>query len=392
MFNRFIDLVFKRQMQAYPVVTLTGPRQSGKTTFVKTAYPDRPYYNLENPDTRTFIETDSRLFFNKLNLETGVIFDEIQRAPELLSYVQTYVDEKRIPGSFILTSSHQLQLSQAVSQSLAGRTALLELLPLSLDELKTQNIILTTDDYLFRGFFPAIYQHALEPNFYARNYIKTYLERDVRQITNIQDLHAFQHFITLCAGRIGSTINRESLSNEVGVSQSTIKNWLSLLEASYLTYELRPYHENFGKRATKSPKLYFLDVGLISYLLGIKTVIELSHEKLRGALFENMVIIEFLKYFSNRGEDANIYFFRDSHHNEIDIILKTHDQLIPIEIKSTATFHPALLKNLHYFQKLVGKRAPKGFLIYAGELEQRFGDIQILNYKNWQEMFGENHS
>ena len=304
---------------------------------------------------------------------------------ELLSYFLTFKYswmKKRIPGSFILTGSHQLQLSQAISQSLAGRTALLELLPLSINELANNGVNQTTNEYLLKGFFPAIYQHHLKATTHSNNYIKTYVERDVRQIINIKDLHSFHRFIKLCAGRVSSTINRESLGNDVGVSQNTIKSWLSILEASYITYHLQPYFENFGKRVIKSSKLYFLDVGIISYLLDIHSDDQMNHDRLRGSIFENMVVLEILKYQYNQGKDASIYFYRDSHGNEVDVIFKIHNKLIPIEIKSTSTFNSSLLKGVKYFKKLVGNKAPLAFLIYTGEQEQRIGDIQVMNYKN----------
>ncbi|MCH9644991.1 MAG: ATP-binding protein [Gammaproteobacteria bacterium] len=386
MFQRSIQSELEHLMTQYAVVTITGPRQSGKTTLVKSSYPNRPYYNLENPDTRAFIESDPKQFLYDIDLKQGVILDEIQRIPELLSYIQVLVDENRVPGSFILTGSHQLQLSEAISQSLAGRTALLELLPLSINELKSNEIQYTANEYCLNGFLPAIYQHNLDPTINSRNYINTYVERDIRQIINIKDLHSFQKFIRLCAGRIGSTINRESLANEVGVSQNTIKSWMSILEASYLTFHLQPYFENFGKRIVKAPKLYFLDVGLVSYLLGIQSTEQMKHEKLKGNIFENLMIMEILKYQYNRGQDANIYFFRDSNQNEVDIVLKIHDKLIPIEIKSTSTFHHSLLKNVRHFQALVGERAPVGFLIYTGDYEQKIDNIQVVNYKNMHEI------
>ncbi len=386
MFERSIKLELENLMSQYPVVTITGPRQSGKTTLVRDAYPNRPYYNLENPDTLEFILSDPREFFNNLDLRKGVILDEIQRAPELLSYIQVIVDENRVVGSFILTGSHQLLLSEAVSQSLAGRTALLELLPLSINELKHAKISLTTNEYLLNGSFPSIYQHKLDPVTTSRNYIKTYIERDVRQIINIKDLQSFKKFVKLCAGRVGSTINRDSLSCDVGVSQNTIKHWLSLLEASYIIFELQPYFENLGKRVIKAPKLYFLDVGLVSYFLGIRSIEQVSHDRLRGALFENLIVTEILKYKYNRGEDAGIYFFRDSNQNEVDVIMEVHDKLIPIEIKSTSTFHSSLLKNIKYFQKVAGEKSPIGFLIYTGEIEQKIGNIHVVNYKNLHKM------
>lgn len=386
MFERSIKIKLENLVKDYPVVTITGPRQSGKTTLVKETYPNKSYYNLESPDLLELILSDPREFFNNIDLKRGVILDEIQRAPELLSYIQVIVDENRIPGAFLLTGSHQVLLLEAVSQSLAGRCALLELLPLSINELKHAGFNLKTNEYLLNGLFPAIYKHNLDPIDTSRNYMKTYVERDVRQIINIKDLHSFQKFVKLCAGRVGSTVNLESLSSDVGVSQNTIKNWLSLMESSYILFQLQPYFENLGKRLMKAPKIYFLDVGLASYLLGINSTMQISHDRLKGALFENLVITEILKYKYNRGEDSGIYFFRDSNHNEVDIIMTSHDKLIPIEIKSTSTFHNSLLKGIKYFQKSAKSRYSVGFLIYAGEMESKIDNIYIMNYKNLHKM------
>src|SRR3990167_3074524 len=343
MYNRSIQDALEDVMRQYPIVTMTGPRQSGKTTLVKTNYPSKPYFSLENPDVCAMISADPRQFLNNINLKKGVILDEVHKYPDLLSYIQGIVDDNRIPGSFILTGSHHLQLTEVVTQSLAGRAALLELLPLSLNEL---NQVYSVDEYLIQGFFPAIYQHDMDPIVYARNYIKTYLERDVRQLINIQDLHAFQRLLKLAAGCIGSTINRESLSSDIGVSQNTIKKWIETLDISYITFQLKPYFENLGKRIIKAPKLYFTDVGLASYMLEIRSADQMCIDKMRGNLFENMVILEIIKYQYNRGKDLDIYFYRDSHQNEVDVILPNHDKLIPIEIKSTSTFDASFLKNL----------------------------------------------
>lgn len=383
--KRKIETKFKVLMQQYPVVTITGPRQSGKTTLARSCYPNKNYYNLEAPDIFEQITSDPRGFF--ANNPKGAILDEIQNAPELMSYIQTIVDEEQIMGQFILTGSHQLQLHQAITQSLAGRNALLELLPLSLDELKSQQLILNQDQQMFKGFYPGIYKRDLQPTEAYRNYIKTYIERDIRQIINIQNLNLFQRFLKLISARVGNLLNVESLANDVGASHNTIKNWLSILNASYLTYTLQPYFENFGKRIIKSPKLYFNDVGMVCYLLDMHSPEEIARDRLRGALFENMVLLDLIKFQFNRGRDANMYFYRDSHGTEIDIILKIRDFLIPIEIKSTQTYNTSLLKNLHKFQKLVGERAPVGFLIYAGDIEQPIKDIHLLNYQNASSLF-----
>lgn len=385
MLARNIESEFVHLMTQYPVVTIMGPRQSGKTTLVRTVYPQKAYVNLEAPDTLARILADPRDFFDRH--PEGSILDEIQQAPELLSYIQEMVDNRQQPGLFILTGSHQMDLHAAISQSLAGRTALLDLLPMTIKELQPVASTMQLDDYLFNGFYPAIYHKSIDPRTHYRNYIKTYVEHDVRQLINIKDLNSFQRLMQLLAGRAGSIVNVESLANDVGSAHNTIKNWLSILEASYLIYRLQPHFENFGKRIIKSPKLYFTDVGVLSYLLGIETVEQLARDKMRGHCFENMVLLDLLKTKLNAGEDPQLFYYRDNHGNEVDVIIKYRDWLIPVEIKSTATFHPSLLKNLDFYQRLVGERAPIGFLIYGGEQEQRIQNNHLLNYRNAASIF-----
>lgn len=384
MLKRDLETELRQLMAQYPVTTLMGPRQSGKTTLVRAVFPEKPYYNLEEPDTRQIIEADPRSFFQQH--PSGMILDEIQKAPELISYIQAIVDEKRQCGMFILTGSHQFHLHQAVTQSLAGRTGILELLPFSIHELQASKIELTADEYLLTGFLPAIYDRQIDPTTAYRNYVRTYVERDVRQLINIKDMHAFQRFIQLTAGRIGSICNVESLANDVGVSANTVKSWLSLLEASYLLYQLQPYYENFGKRIIKSPKIYFTDVGMACYLLNIENKAQLSRDRLRGGLFENLVLLELVKTRLNQGKEPYFYYYRDNHQNEVDIIIKHGQYLIPVEIKSTATFNPALLKNIHFYQTLVGEKAPIGFLVYAGDYETQIGNIHIINFRHSAEI------
>jgi uncharacterized protein len=367
-------------MTQYPVVTVMGPRQSGKTTLVQSLYPNKPYVNLEEPDARDFSIADPRRFFAQY--PDGVILDEIQHAPILISYIQSIVDQTKKPGMFILTGSHQLQLHEAINQSLAGRTALLELLPLTIAELQQHHINMTTDEYLYHGFFPAIYQHSLNPTIVHRNYCRTTIESDVRQLINIKNLIDFRRFMQLAASRVGSILNIEGLANDVGLSHNTIKNWFSILDASYISYQLQPYYENFGKRVIKSSKLYFNDVGLVCYLLDIDSTQQVTHDRLRGSLFENMVLLELIKIKMNQGKEPRLYYYRDSHGHEIDVIVKHHRQLIPVEIKSSETFNNALLKNIKKYQTLVGDRARTGFLIYAGEQEQQIDNIHVLNYRH----------
>lgn len=378
MFNRSILTELEALAKDYPVITITGPRQSGKTTLVKYAFPNKPYVNLEALDTRDFALSDPRGFLE--GYPQGAILDEIQQAPQLLSYIQVIVDEKSLKGMFILTGSHQIELHQAISQSLAGRTALLNLLPMSLAELSETEIELSLDEALIKGGYPRIYKDQLDPTKAYRNYFQTYIERDLRQIVHIKNLNQFQKFVRLCAGRIGQLLNLTSLGNDVGVSSNTIKEWISLLEASFVITLLHPYHENFGKRLIKSPKLYFTDVGLASYLLGIKDTLQLSRDPLRGALVENLIVIELIKSRFNQGLDPQLYYYRDVQGHEVDLIFQSSRELIPIEIKSAKTFNNEFLKNLDFFQKLVSTRCPKGFLIYTGLQEQSIGTFKILNY------------
>lgn len=369
--------------QQYPIVVLLGPRQSGKTTLVRETFTHKEYVNLEELDIRSYAQKDPRGFLAQY--PKGAIFDEIQHAPNLLSYLQVLVDERQLNGDFILTGSHQLEVHQAVTQSLAGRVAILNLLPLTIHELSGANIEQSEDEYLFRGFYPRIYQHNLQPTKAYKNYHNTYVEWDVRQLINVKELSTFDKFITLCAGRIGQELNMNSLSNEVGVSSHTIKQWLSILEASFLIILLRPYYENLGKRVVKSPKLYFVDVGFAAYLLGITDMTQLTRDPLRGNLFENMVIMELIKYRYNKGWEANVYFYRDNQRNEVDVIYKYANELIPIEIKSAKTFNVEFTKGIDYFEKLVGQRCGAKTIIYAGDREMKIDNIHILNYKHAQQ-------
>ena len=380
MYNRQIEPELQQLALQYPVVTVVGPRQSGKTTLVQHAFPHKPYVNLEALDIQELANTDPRGFLDQY--PEGAILDEIQRAPALLSYIQPLVDKKQTKGMFILTGSHQLELQEAITQSLAGRTALLELLPMSLAELQNAHISLSTDEALIKGGYPRVFKDALDPTKAYRNYFQTYVERDLRQLVQVKDLNLFQKFVRLCAGRIGQLLNLESLGNDVGISSHTVKEWLSLLEASFIILRLQPYHENFGKRIVKSSKLYFTDVGLACYLLGIENTSQLSRDPLRGNLFENLVVLELIKARLNQGLDPHLYFFRDAHGHEVDLIYQSGHQLIPIEIKASQTFNQQFLKNLNYFQEMIPDRCPGGFLIYAGEQEQTLESFKLLHYRN----------
>jgi predicted AAA+ superfamily ATPase len=379
MFTRDLESKIEELAGKYPVITLLGPRQSGKTTLVKKIFPKKPYVNLENLDIRNTAEEDPRGFLNQY--PEGAILDEIQRVPRLLSYIQTIVDDADRKGMFILTSSHQMELHQAVSQSLAGRTALLTLLPMSINELEEAHQNTSLDALLLKGGYPRIYKDGLHPTEAYRNYFQTYVERDLRQIINIKNLIQFERFIRICAGRIGQIFNQELIGGEVGISSATVKEWISVLEASFVIFRLQPYFENFGKRIIKSPKIYFTDVGLAAYLLGIEDVTQMSYNPSRGHLFENLIILELMKYRFNKGLDSNLYYFRDSHQHEVDLIFKTGSLLVPIEIKSGQTYNAEFLTKLHAFQHLAKDRAPQAYLIYAGELQQKIQSVHLLNYK-----------
>lgn len=325
--------------KSYPVVTVIGPRQSGKTTLVRTVFTNKPYVNLEDPDIRSFVNADPRSFLDKY--KDGAIIDEIQRLPELLSYIQVIVDNNDQPGLFILTGSHQLALQENISQSLAGRTGILQLLPFSMQELHQlpDNNELNLDQQILKGFYPRIYKHNIEPQRFYRDYVQTYLERDVKLLVNIKDLDQFQRFISLCATRIGQFIDYTQMANDLGISRHTIKQWISILKASFIIATLPPYFENLGKRITKTSKLYFIDVGLACFLLNISTVEQLEHHPLRGHIFENLIIIEMMKLMLNKGQLPRLYYYRDSNQLEVDLVFQSASYLTAIEIKSARTFH-----------------------------------------------------
>lgn len=384
---RAIAPAFEKLLKQYPVVTITGPRQSGKTTLVRTLCADYPYINLEDPEMRELASRDPRAILNKY--PDRLIIDEIQQVPQLLSYIQVIVDETKREGMYVLTGSHQVELHQAIGQSLAGRTALLQLYPLSLAELSGAGIQKTVNESLLAGFYPRIYQKDLDPTQMYRDYVKTYIERDVRNMVHIKDLITFQRFMKLCASRTACTLNMHSLANDIGVSSHTIKHWLSILQASYLIELIPPYFENFGKQVVKSPKLYFTDVGLAAYLLEIESLSQIDRDPLRGNLFETMVAMELIKTRLNQARDPHLYYYRDSQKKEIDIIYKQGAELIPIEIKSAQTIHRDFFKGLDYFMELGQERCKKGYLVYAGQQEYTMEKYGVLNYRDVGRVVGE---
>lgn len=362
----------------YKAVAITGPRQSGKTTLVKHVFKDKPYISLENPDTKSFAEVDPRGFLS--SYPSGAILDEVQRVPELFSYLQQVLDESTQKGYFILTGSNNFLLQQNISQSLAGRIAHLNLLPFSLAELGT-DAGNNPDDFIFKGMYPPLYDQPFDINKWYANYIHTYIEKDVRQIKNIDNLISFERFVKLCAGRVGQLLNKQNLAIEAGVDNKTVNSWLSILESSFILFRLQPHYKNFNKRLVKMPKLYFYDTGLAVALLGITQQSQLTHHPVRGALFENFIITELLKNRWNKGLPGNLYFWRDNTGHEIDIISDDGDMLYPVEIKSGKTITSDYFKGLDYWQKISGQGG--GSVIYGGDQSQkRSGGPDIFSWKN----------
>lgn len=364
---------------SFPVVTLTGPRQSGKTTLLKHLFPNKKYISLENPYNYEIALTDPVKFLNS-NLD-GVILDEVQRVPQLLSYIQGIVDEHNIPGQFILSGSRQFNLMSNITQSLAGRTALYTLFPFDFKELGELNEN-DPDQMMYKGFYPRVWDNNLLPTKVYSDYFETYIQRDLRQIINIKDLNLFRQFVKLCASRVGQLFVASQVANEIGVSVHTVNSWLAILETSYIVFQLSPYHSNLKKRLIKSRKLYFYDVGLVCAILGIQQPEHLNVFPLRGSLFENMVVSEIIKSRRNRGFTDNFFFYRDSNQNEIDLILDNIISIDAIEIKSSATFSNSLLKSLKYIRKILPEKTKRTILCYAGKQEMRYLEHELINFRN----------
>lgn len=377
MIERDIAPCLSKLFGQYPFVTVTGPRQSGKTTLCRTVFPHLKYINLELPDQREFAQSDPRGFLSQVG--DGAILDEIQRVPELLSYLQVLADEKGKNGLFVLTGSEHLMLSDAISQSLAGRTGLLHLLPFSLAERRRAGVGGGIDEILYSGFYPRIHDQKIEPSQAFADYFETYVERDVRRLSEIRNLSTFQRFVRLCAGRIGQLTDFVALGSDAGVSYGTARNWLEVLEASFIAFRLPPFHANIRKRLVKSPKLYFYDVGLASYLIGIGKAEQIATHPLRGALFENLVVVEALKYRFNLGRRSNLSFFRDRRGLECDLLLETANSIGAIEIKSGATIASDLFDALNAIEELVPKISMKA-AVYGGTERQSRSSGEVVPF------------
>jgi uncharacterized protein len=380
--KRNISPLFESLAGQFPVLTLTGPRQSGKTTLAKSLFPNKPYVSLEDPDVRLYAKEDPRGLLN--DYADGAIFDEIQRAPDLPSYLQAMVDHDPKPGRFVLTGSQQFELMTQVSQSLAGRTAILRLLPFTLAETRRAQGVNTATDLsavLHSGFYPRIHDQKLDPSRTLADYFATYVERDLRQLTAVHDLQMFERFVRLCAGRTGQLLNLQSLGNDAGVSASTARSWMNLLQTSYIIYLLPPWFTNTSKRLVKSPKLYFYDVGLAAWLLGLQTPAQTNRDPLLGGLFENFVVMEALKDRLNSGETAQMYFYRDSEGNEVDLLLPHDGKIHAIEIKVGATVNSDYFKGLKYFAKNFPLTVSGGGVVYGGTQNQNRSDWPVYSWR-----------
>ena len=363
----------------FKAVAVTGARQTGKTTLVKQVFKGKPYLSLENPDTRNFALEDPRGFLE--SYPAGAILDEVQRAPILFSYLQEILDNTKVKGLFILSGSNNFLLQQNISQTLAGRVGYINLLPFSISELAKAKLLPDDDDQIMlKGFYPPIYDQEIPPIDWCPNYVRTYIEKDVRQIKNITDLIVFERFIKLLAGRSGQELINSALAVETGVDVKTIQSWIGILESSFIIYLLKPHFKNFNKTIVKRPKVYFYDTALVCYLLGIRNVLQLKTHPLRGSVFEGMVVTELIKQRTNAGLPVNIYYWRDKTGHEIDVIIDNGNKLLPIEIKSGKTFNSEFFKNIDYWCNLSG--CDKSILLYAGDQNQkRSNGKEILNWK-----------
>lgn len=386
--QRIASSILRKTARQFPVVALTGPRQSGKTTLVQKTFPGKSYISLEDIDAREFAEGDPRGFL--AHYPKGAIFDEVQRVPGLFSYIQGIVDRKKISGQFILTGSQNFLLHERITQSLAGRVAFVTLLPLSMEEVSARGALASDySTYLFTGLYPRLYEAAVEPRAWYANYIQTYIERDVRQIKNITNLGTFQLFLKMCAGRTGQLLNLSSLANDCGITHNTAKSWLSILESSFVVFLLRPHHVSFNKRLVKMPKLYFIDPGIACSLLGIEDKRQLESHPLRGSLFESLIITEMMKYRLNRGHSPQLYFWRDKAGHEIDCLLEMERRILPIEIKSGKTIVDDYFRDIRYWNELSKHSKRDAAVVYGGLENQRRSDGTVLSWQQSANIFSQ---
>ncbi|MBI2602001.1 MAG: ATP-binding protein [Deltaproteobacteria bacterium] len=381
MFKREAEASVTKHSKTFPIVAVTGPRQAGKTTLVQSLFKRKPYVSLEDLDQRNFAQRDPRGFLGRY--DEGVILDEAQRCPDLFSYLQSFVDARKKMGLVVLTGSQHFALLSGISQSLAGRVALTELLPFSLQELQNaKQAPSNIEALLFQGLYPPLYDRHADPETWYANYVSTYIERDVRQLLNVQDLRAFHLFLRMCAARTGQILNLSSLANDCGITHNTAKAWISVLEASYIIFLLPPHHRNFSKRLIKSPKLYFYDSGLAAHLNGLQEARQLTTHIMRGPLFETWVVSELIKHRFNQGRRSNLYFWRDVQGHEIDVLIERGDELIPVEIKSGKTISDDYFTSLRSWSSISGQSLGAGFLIYAGDQSQKRSQGTVLGWED----------
>lgn len=382
MYKREAENIVRELASSYPVVAITGPRQSGKTTLVQSVFKDKKYISLEDLDQQAFAREDPKGFLTQK--QKGLLIDEIQNCPDLFPYIQGIVDKNQKPGHFIVTGSQQFGILSGISQSLAGRSGLVELLPFSLSEISKE--VKTMNKVLYKGLYPPLYDKNFKPHIWYEDYVKTYIERDVRQLMNIKDLSLFQKFLTLCAARVGQLINYSELSNATGVDTRTVKAWISILEASYIIFLLKPHHRNFSKKLIKTPKLYFYDTGLLCYLMRFREE-DLLISPYKGSVFESLIISECLKYNKNYRMGLDFYFWRDNKGVEIDLLFQNRQKLFSVEIKSGKTIQTGFFQNLKKYEQYSGRSHGQSFLIYGGNEEQKRSHGRVVPWKKVHKLF-----
>ncbi len=381
MIDREIEKEIRILKNEFPIVAILGPRQSGKTTLSQKVFKNYEYVSLEDIDHREFALNDPRGFLARY--KSDIIFDEIQRAPELISYLQTHADAQKENGKIVITGSHNFLLMEQISQSLAGRVGITKLLPFSVYEIREESDNL--NELLYKGLYPRIYDQHIRPEVFYKNYISTYVEKDVRQVKKITNLDNFMKLIRILAGRTGQVLNLSAISEECGISHNTVKEWISVLEASFLIYRIQPYHKNYNKRLVKNPKIYFTDTGLVCNLLGIRKRDEIDYHFLKGNIFETFVVNEFIKYNFNFGEKLQLYYWRDNHQKEIDLIIDTGKEHYAAEIKSGKTVQEKYFDRLRYWTKLSGEKSSSMFLIYGGEDNVVRNKMNVVSWKSIKE-------